>query len=646
MDFKKKLKAFLTSILSFVMVFTAIPFTVHAEDIGGNTGISGSDIFNVEWRLMSDENGSPVLRMHLRSGDYEYLGRECRIESGPNAGKVHSQYASYASLSNGGSTLKGWLNELANNSNFSNIDFIRYSALDFDPPLSTGIDFNRESGCYAAWTDAIIGSEYKIEDASPGQVAVEIDLEFFQKPQGGFDVYCSYDDDGIDGNELYQSKRYSDTTWDNTENRFIGLPDPGENYHWELIWASFSDQNWFNYSEIGTPTAVAWTDPNNHIDIANNGMALGGSTGVSPCDEIRKKCADDGVVYRLGFCRRPTTPPKQGTWGIWLDENGDGHFDDKEKHMIDLDPDGEEKQLFQLIDNGEWELVSLYRDDTWGPYKKSPEYGNEQLAAVTLHGTKPIQPNETVDLMSHFRLSDTINKLLSESDQAFGGEFYLGFKRKAKGTWGIWLDENGDGRFNDKEYKELDQDPSEEKWLGFPAVGYGHEFIEDEWELTHIYTATSGRWDPFRESPIYGQDKTPAEKMDNNLDIELIHPKDILDGSPSGDTVGPTDEVRKFLQEYDGVTNTKFGGVIWFGFRRKVKVFKVTYDLNGGTGDSDTQSVKVDGKTLIVPLPYFSPPFQTRVWGETLPGSEGCQPLRQVRMGRSSGYRLLPHPGL
>lgn len=35
MDIKKKIKSCLVAILSFVMVFTAIPFTAHADDAMG-----------------------------------------------------------------------------------------------------------------------------------------------------------------------------------------------------------------------------------------------------------------------------------------------------------------------------------------------------------------------------------------------------------------------------------------------------------------------------------------------------------------------------------------------------------------------------------------------------------------------------------
>ena len=280
MDFKKRLKAFLASILTFVMVFTASPLTSLADDIGAGDDVTGDAVYNVEWRFIVVD-GQPLLRMHLVGGGHDVYGKYCRQANG----NIYSRYASYKNMNDGNNsdTLESWLSRIGNSDQFSNTDFLRYSALDFYP---TTVEFNRDCGCYAAWTAAIEGHT-EIEDAYPGQIAVEIDLESFQK-KGGFDVYCSYNDDGIDGDELWQSKRYSDTTWDNTENRFIGLPDPnpnpGDNYHWELIWASFSDQNWFNYSEIGAPTAVAWTDPNNHIDIANSGMALGGGTGVSPSD--------------------------------------------------------------------------------------------------------------------------------------------------------------------------------------------------------------------------------------------------------------------------------------------------------------------------------------------------------------------------
>ena len=49
MDFKKKLKACLVAILSFVMVFTSMPLVSLADDIGAGDDVTGDAVYNVEW---------------------------------------------------------------------------------------------------------------------------------------------------------------------------------------------------------------------------------------------------------------------------------------------------------------------------------------------------------------------------------------------------------------------------------------------------------------------------------------------------------------------------------------------------------------------------------------------------------------------
>ena len=557
MDIKKKIKSCLVAILSFVMVFTAIPFTAHADDIGGNTGISGSDIFNVEWVLGVGDRGQPVLRMHLVSGEYEYWGKECRIESGPNAGKLHSQYASYAPLSSGGSTLKGWLNELANNPQFSNIDFIRYSALDFDPSLSTGIDFNRDSGCYAAWTDAIIGSEYEIEDASPGQVAVEIDLESFQ-PKGGYDVYCSYNDGGISGDELYESRRFSDKDKDTGNNRFVILPDPGAGYHWELVHTGWNT-NWNVYD--GT-SAVAWTSTESNIPLGV-GVGVNGGTGISPTDSIKQESITRGEIYALGFIK---TPNPKGTWGWWIDSNKNGAYDPDETHSIGNQPEGQDLEL----PPGRFQVAHIYRDGEWWPYSQGNDYGPDPLPTAEPYcpftaiepalGTYTHMPlgeaGAVIPENSKIRLDPNITARLALSDGAYGGDIRLGLV-PLDGEFIVRYDLNG----------------------GVVPEDCPHNFEEQKATVNYSdYSSIT----IYKEKPRKTFGGEPLEFLGWEVQTDF-------DGGEEAKYVRETpinagEEVK-----------SKNPGILYLKAKWPETKFRVTYDLDGGYGDNSTQEAFVDG---------------------------------------------------
>ena len=427
MDIKKKIKACLVAILSFVMVFTAIPFPAHAEDQSAGENVTGDATYNVEWRFLVVTNPitntkKPILRMHLVSGEFEYWGKECRQANG----NIYSRNAVFRDMS-GGHTLVEWLNELESNPNFSNIGFLRNSALDFNYPLQNGFDANY-SDCYAVWTDEINHHpEYVFEDARTGEIAIEIDLESFQ-PKGGYDVYCSYNDGGISGDELYESRRFSDKDKDTGNNRFVGLPDPGAGYHWELVHTGWNT-NWNLYD--GT-SAVVWSSPESNIPLGV-GVGVNGGTGISPTDSIKQESITRGEIYALGFIK---TPNPKGTWGWWIDSNKNGAYDPDETHSIGNQPEGQDLEL----PPGRFQVAHIYRDGIWWPYSQGNDYGPDPLPTAEPYcpftaiepalGTYTHMPLDkaglTIPENSKIRLNPNITARLSLSDGAYGGDVRLG----------------------------------------------------------------------------------------------------------------------------------------------------------------------------------------------------------------------------